>query len=67
MKTYTKPVVNFNKDGNTKDVKTLEDIDTKTLFRINPNYLLRQVADDYVIILEQLWVDNVYKASYNLH
>ena len=50
MKTYTKPVVNFNKDGNTKDVKTLEDIDTKTLFRINPNYLLRQVADDYVII-----------------
>ena len=45
MKTYTKPVVNFNKDGNTKDVKTLEDIDTK-----NPNYLLRQVADDYVII-----------------
>lgn len=50
MKTYTKPVVNFNKAGNTKDVKTLEDIDTKTLFRINPNYLLRQVADDYVII-----------------
>ena len=50
VKTYTKPVVNFNKDGNTKDVKTLEDIDTKTLFRINPNYLLRQVADDYVII-----------------
>ena len=43
MKTYTKPVLNRN-------VQTLEDIDTKTLFRINPNYLLRQVADDYVII-----------------